>query len=485
MELKDYWFTLRRRWRVVLLSLIATLAIAAFLTVQATPQYSSSTRLFVSTSQSNQSNAYTDNLFATQRVASYADLVTSRQLAERVDEALGGSLEPDALRGSVTATVVPDTVLLELTVTDPDPEMARDLAQAYAEELRALVADLETPEGQESALIKATIVDNAQVSDDPVSPQPVRNLGLALVLGLLLGVGLAVARELLDTSINSDDDVAEVTAAPILGRLANDDAAQLSPADTLRRATPWAESFRVLRTNMQYVEIDSDQKVIVVTSSLPSEGKSTTAINLAMSMSLAEQRVALVECDLRRPLIAKRLDLDGTIGTTNVLIGKVSLDDALLTYGDTGLKVLASGPIPPNPSELLQSHAMETMLADLRERFDVVILDAPPLLPVTDAAVLAQQADGAVIIVRHHKTTKDQLGHALERLEAVDAKALGVVVNMAPASKSGSSYGYGYGYGYGYAPESDDTSGSERRARRRDKADAKAAKSAAKAAGAS
>ena len=150
--------------------------------------------------------------------------------------------------------------------------------------------------------------------------------------------------------------MSDVTDASILGNIATDEAANLAPLEVLGSATSWAEAFRVLRTNMQYVEVDEEQKVIVMTSSLPGEGKSTTAINLALMTAMAGQRVVLVEADLRRPLIAERLQLDGAIGTTNVLIGKVSLDDALQEYKDSGLKVFACGPIPPNPSELLQSH---------------------------------------------------------------------------------------------------------------------------------
>jgi len=477
VELKDYWRTVRRRWRVVAVCFVTAMIGAALLTWQSTPQYSSSTRLFVSTSESDSSAAYTGNLFASQRVTSYADLVTSRQLGERVSAALTESTDPDDLREQVQATVVPETVILEISATDPDPLMARDIAQAYAEELTRLVEDLETRKGSDNALIKATIVDEAQESTVPISPQPVRNLGLAAVLGLLLGLGLAVARELLDSTITTSDDVAAVTGAPILGNIFSDDSAKRAPLEVLQQASPWAEAFRVLRTNMQYVEVDEDQKVIVVTSSLPGEGKSTVAVNLAITLSLANERVALIECDLRRPLIADRMRLDSAVGTTSVLIGKVGLQDALQEYGDIGLRVLACGPIPPNPSELLQSHAMERLLTDLRSEFDVVILDAPPLLPVTDAALLATQADGAVVITRHGETTRDQLTHAIERLDSVDAKVLGVVVNMAPQRKVGSAYGYGYGYGYGIE-DVGSTKRSVREAKERERAEVKAEKSA-------
>jgi capsular exopolysaccharide synthesis family protein len=200
---------------------------------------------------------------------------------------------------------------------------------------------------------------------------------------------------------------------------------------------------------MQYVEVDHDRRVFVVSSSLPAEGKSTTAVNLAITLALAKQRVVLIDCDLRRPLVAERLDLDDAVGTTSVLIGQVSLDDALQEHRGSGLTVLTAGPVPPNPSELLQSIAMEKLLHELREQYDVVLLDAPPLLPVTDAALLAAQADGAIVVVRHGRTSREQLRHALDRVEAVDAKIAGVVMNQTPAKKASA----GYGYGYGYAPD--------------------------------
>ncbi|WP_435745261.1 polysaccharide biosynthesis tyrosine autokinase [Nocardioides sp. SYSU DS0663] len=470
MELKDYWRTVRRRWKLILTTVLLTVGIAAAYTWTVTPQYASSARLFVSTTPSDTADAYQGNLFASQRVTSYAEIVDGRRLAGRVADALGGERTVTELLETVSASVVPETVILEITATDPDPIEARDIAQAYAEELSDLVPELEAPGAEERTLINATITDDAVASDEPVSPQPVRNLGLAFVLGLLLGIGLAVLRELLDTTIGSNEDVEAVTETPILGHIIADGGAVRSqPAEVLGSASPWAEAFRVLRTNMQYVEVDHEQRVFVVSSSLPGEGKTTTAANLAVTMAMAGQRVALVECDLRRPLIASRLGLDGATGTTSVLIGKVSLEDALQPYQDTGLQVLACGPIPPNPSELLQSHAMTAMLEQLRSRFDTVILDAPPLLPVTDAALLTAQVDGAMVVVRHGRTTRDQLMHAVERLTNVDAKTVGVVINAAPARKSNRSYGYGYGYGYGYAPHptADDGTGPSAQAGRR------------------
>ncbi|WP_181309512.1 polysaccharide biosynthesis tyrosine autokinase [Nocardioides campestrisoli] len=453
MELRDYWRIIQRRWMFILATIAVCLGVAALLTFNATPQYSSSARLFVSTSQSDTSQAYQGNLFATQRVSSYADLVGGRELAEVVGQRL--DLDEDeiaSLPERVEASVVPETVILSITATDPDARAAQTLAQAYVEELQDLIRELETPSGEERAPIKATVVDDASFEDTPVSPQPVRNFGLAGVLGLLLGLGIAVLREVMDNTVKTGEQATESGGAPVLGSIAFDSSAPKRPLiSSLEPHAPRVEAFRVLRTNMQFVDVDrAGGRAYVVSSSIPGEGKTTTSVNLALATAQAGTKVVVVEADLRRPRLSHALGIDNTIGLTTALVGKVSLDDALQEQ-ESGLTVLPSGAIPPNPSELLQSHAMEELLAELRSRFDLVILDAPPLLPVTDAALIASQADGALLVARYGKTTKDQLTHAVERLDAVGARTVGVVLNMVPHRRGMS--GYGYGYGYGYAPD--------------------------------
>ncbi|WP_110182319.1 polysaccharide biosynthesis tyrosine autokinase [Nocardioides solisilvae] len=450
MELRDYWRIVQRRWMFILATIAVCLGIAALFTLNATPQYSSTARLFVSTSQSDTSQAYQGNLFATQRVSSYADLVGGRELAEVVGQRL--DLDEDQiseLPDRVAASVVPETVILSITATDPDARAAQSLAQAYVEELQDLIRELETPSGESRAPVKATVVDDASFNDNPVSPQPVRNYGLAGVLGLLLGLGIAVLREVLDNTVKTTEHATAAGKAPVLGSITFDGQAPKRPLVTsLEPHAPRVEAFRVLRTNMQFVDVDqAGGRVYVVSSSVPGEGKTTTSANLALTMAQTGQKVVVVEADLRRPRLALALGVDNTIGLTTVLVGKVSLDDALQDH-DSGVTVLPSGAVPPNPSELLQSHAMEELLADLRSRFDLVIIDAPPLLPVTDAALIAAQADGALLIARHGKTTRDQLAHAVDRLEAVGARTVGLVLNMVPRRKGMGSYGYGYGYGY-------------------------------------
>jgi capsular exopolysaccharide synthesis family protein len=451
VDLRDYLRVLRARWVLVAAAALVTVAIAAVLTWQATPQYSSSARMFVSTQGSTEDagQANQGGQFSVQRVKSYADLLTGQEIARRVVEDLDLDETPAALAGQISASTKLDTVILTVTVTDPDAARARTLANSVANVFVKYVAELETPPGQDEATIKATVVDPASKPSAPISPRPVRNIGLGVILGLMLGAGIAVLRETLDTTIKSSRQLEELVPAPIIGSISYDTNAVDTPLITsLDTYAPRSEAFRVLRTNLQFIDPDAHHKVFVVTSSLPGEGKTTTAANLALALAEGGEKVVLGEGDLRRPKVAEYLRLESTVGLTTVLIGKLSLEDAIQSTATEDLAVLTSGSTPPNPAELLKSSSMASLIASLRETYDIVLIDAPPLLPVTDGALLAAQADGALLVVRHGKTTTDQVTLAVQRLEAVGAAPVGVIFNRTPAKG-----GDGYGYGYGYAPE--------------------------------
>ncbi len=273
------------------------------------------------------------------------------------------------------------------------------------------------------------------------------------MLGLLLGFGLAVLREILDTSVKRTADVPALGETPVLSALAFDPQVEERPLiSDLPPHAPRAEAFRVLRTNLSFVDVDQSAKSFVVTSSVPGEGKSTTAVNAAIALATAGQRVLLIDGDLRRPQVASMLSLETSVGLTTALVGSSTLEEIIQKHAPSGLDVVTAGRLPPNPAELLQSNAMQELLAEVRQRYDVTIIDAPPLLPVTDAAVMASQTDGAVLVIHHGRTTKDQVTGAVERLVAVGSAPLGVIFNMIPGGRAG-RYGYGYGYGYGYAPD--------------------------------
>ncbi len=452
MELRDYLRIARRRWLLIVGTMIVTVAVAALITSQTTKQYASTARVFISTTPSNSADAYQGGLFSQQRVSSYADLISGLELSQRVIDKLQLDMSAGELAGKINASVVPDTVVLKITVTDPSPIQAQRINDGVVDQLKSFVAELETPPGRKVPLLKATVVDSPRLPTSPVSPQPARNVGLALVLGLLLGFGLAVLREILDTTVKRVEDVPALAETPVLSALAFDPDVQHRPLITaLPSHAPRSEAFRVLRTNLSFIDVDQPSKAFVVTSSVPNEGKSTTAINAALAMANVGQRVLLIDGDLRRPQVAALLNLEPTVGLTTALVGAGQLDEIIQQHTPSGLDVLTAGRLPPNPAELLQSNAMRELLAEARQRYDVTIIDAPPLLPVTDAAVMASQTDGAVLVVRHGRTTKDQLTGAVDRLASVGSAPLGVIFNMIPTGRSG-RYGYGYGYGYGYAP---------------------------------
>jgi capsular exopolysaccharide synthesis family protein len=263
-------------------------------------------------------------------------------------------------------------------------------------------------------------------------------------------------REALDTKVRSERDVEAITEATILGGIAYDARTPDNPLvvrDDPR--SPRAESFRTLRTNLQFLSIGSETRSFVLTSSIPGEGKSTTAANLAMVIALSGQRVVIVDADLRKPKLAEYLGLEGGAGLTDVLIGRADVADVLQRWGETNLYVLPAGKIPPNPSELLGSTAMINLISFLERSFDLVLFDAPPLLPVTDAAILAKNTSGAVLMVAAGRVHKNQLRGATVALANVGARVAGLVMTMLP-TKGPDSYGYGrygYGYGYGYGDE--------------------------------
>jgi capsular exopolysaccharide synthesis family protein len=418
--------------------------------VAETPTYQSTVRMFVSTPQSSDGTAYQNGLFSQQRVVSYATLIVGEQVAGQVVEDLGLDLTAKQLQRKLTSRVVPETVLFELTATDPDPARAKAIADATGAAFTKLVADLESPARGTPAPIKVTVVDAADVPTEPSSPQPFRTIPLSAALGLLAGIGLAVLRDTFDVTVKDVDRLSERLGAPMLGLVGYDSDARKAPLPVeAKPQSSHAEAFRQLRTNLQFVDIDQNTKTFLITSSLPGEGKTRTASNLALVIAQAGQRVVLVEADLRRPRVNNYLGLVDDVGVTTVLLGQVSLREALQPYGDLPLQMLSSGRQPPNPSELLSSDRMSRLLAELRELADVIILDAPPLLPVTDAAVLARQADGAILVVRYGKTTYDQVDRSAESLRLVGARLLGTIVNMAPARGSDA---YAYSYTYSYAP---------------------------------
>jgi capsular exopolysaccharide synthesis family protein len=350
----------------------------------------------------------------------------------------------------VSASAPLDTVLIALTVTDTDPQRAANIANAVAKQFGVTVADLELQGIGSDSPVKVSTVLNAVPADSPASPKKAINLALGLLLGLGLGIGLASLRRLLDNTIKNEDDL---QGTPLLAAIGFDVLANEKPLVTqIGRYAARAEAFRTLRTNLQFLRPDSHPQVIVFTSALPGEGKSTSAINLAISLAQAGAKTILVEADLRRPKVSAYLEISDLEEGLSELIGgqkkltTTSLKSLIRKEESTDLKVLLSGKVPPNPSELLGSAKFDELISMLRKQFEYVIIDCPPLLPVTDAAVVAAKADGAVLVVHAGVTKKPHFVGSRDAMVAVGSTILGVVLNKIPEASLEYEYGYRYGY---------------------------------------
>lgn len=448
MDLHGYIRLFRVHRTLIILCTLLGIATAAALTLTATPIYKSQARLFVSADDgASVGAAIQGSEFAQQRVKSYADIIDSPLLAQAVIDELGLDETPEELSARLAANAPIDTVLLNVSATDPSPEQARRIANSTAENFTKLVSQLERTNATGEPLVKVTVVKPATLAPTPISPRRNLNLAVGLLAGVAAGVCLAVARQTLDTSVKGVDELQDQLGLATLGVISYDGAAAKRPLVVQDSpGAPRAEAFRQLRTNLQFINVDDHPRSIVVTSSVPGEGKTTTTCNLAITIAEFGASVILVEGDLRRPKVGEYLGLVSPIGLTDVLIGRVSVDEALQEWGDGTLKVLLSGRQPPNPSELLGSRQMADLLRELESRA-LVIIDSPPLLPVTDGAVLSARASGALLVVRAGHTRREQVKQAVDSLSGVDATVFGTVFNMAPA-KGPDAYRYGYGYGY-------------------------------------
>jgi capsular exopolysaccharide synthesis family protein len=449
VNLNDFLKVIRTRWVTVFVTATLTILAALAFTLTQTPQYEAATRLFVSTAAGTSvSDLYSGNRLAQDRVLSYAQLIMGENLAQRTVDRLNLDMDAATVKEEVTAKARLNTVLIDVSVVDSSPVQARDIANALSDEFVIMVRELETPAEGAKPDARVVVEQRATVPSSPISPNKKKNLAAGVLLGGMLGIGLALLRNALDNTVKDRETLERIGGASVVGVVPFDKGRVGHAAISFDTDnSPAAEAFRKLRTNLQFLSVDNPPRLIVVTSSTPNEGKSTTAINIALSLAEAGHNVLLVDGDMRRPSLSRYLDLVGAVGFSTLLSGAASLDDVLQESKFPRLTLLTAGATPPNPSELVGSMAAKKVLRDLRERFDFVIVDTPPLLAVTDGAVLAAESDGAIVLVRAGKTKLEQLAQGVGILDDVGATVLGSVLTMVPA-RGGNGYSY-YHYEYG------------------------------------
>ncbi|MCA4133059.1 polysaccharide biosynthesis tyrosine autokinase [Arthrobacter sp. M4] len=445
LDLRDYLRVLRRNWLVIVAAALTGTLLGGAATLLTRPTYTAETQLFVAIQNSGSVlELQQGNTFSQARVQSYVKTVGSPAVLQPVIDSLGLSTTADELAQRVKASSDMNTVLINIAVSDGSPVQAAAIAQGVADSLVKAVDSLERPKNGGSSPVGLSIIKPAKAPTQPSAPNTRLNLIAGFVIGLILGIGASVLRTTLDSRIRGEADLRHVTKAPLLGGIAFDGEVTKKPLLTQSAPqSPRAEAFRQLRTNLQFANVSGRAKSVLVTSSLPGEGKSTTATNLAIALAQAGQTVCLVDADLRRPKINEYLGLDRNAGLTTALLGIADAGELLQQWGEDNLFVLTSGQVPPNPSELLGSTEMEQLITQLELSFDTVIVDAPPLLPVTDAAVLSQHVGGVLVVVGSHKIRQQDLAKALGSLEMVDSTVLGIVLNRLPV-KGPDAYSYTY-----------------------------------------
>lgn len=438
--LVDQLRVVRQRWWWVALGVLLGLVAALLVVFLVPPTYSARISLYVAAQTGGDgAEAYQGAQFSQARVISYVELVTRPRVTKAVIRDLGLDTTPDALADEITASSEQDSVLLDVTVATHDPQRSVQIANAIGQVLPGAVDELERPlRPGATPPVSVRVVEPADTAEvtSPAWPVPV---AFGLLGGLVAGVLLALARHATDTSVGSARTVREATGLPLLATTYTEQA----PASGTRTFvptrdaphSPTAEAVRRLRTNLQYVDVDHPPRVLAVTSSVSGEGKTTLACDLAVALAAGGSRVLVVEADLRRPAVAERFGVPRAVGLTDVLAGRADLDDVVQRTA-VGVEVLASGPLVPNPSELLASDRMRRLVAAAGERrggWDHVVVDTAPLLVVSDAAAVAPMVDGVLLVCRWGRTSRAALAQSAETLHAVAARALGVVLTTAPA----------------------------------------------------
>jgi capsular exopolysaccharide synthesis family protein len=435
---REYIDVARERWRSILAGLLVGLTAAVAAVYLVPRQYAAPVTTIVSAQPTGDpttvSSSDSDEI-SRQRLDAYIELLNSRRLARDVISTLQLGTTPEELGDRIAVTTVPESVLLTATVTSRSPDQAVQIANAVADQFVKAVAELEQPTDRTRLpAVAAKVFQAAELPAEQVAPRPVLYLTLGAVLGLVIGLAAAFLRHALDSRVKTRRELDEILGAPVLGMIGRDPKIASSPLVMYGAPhTALAEAFRQLRTNVQFTDVDREHKVILVTSATDGEGRSTTVCNLGLALAEAGTSVVIVDADLRKPAIARCLGVDGTIGLTDVLVNRVPPERALQPIAPA-LDLLPSGLLPPNPSELLGSNRMVELISKLRAGYDVVLIDTPPLLPVTDAAVLAPRADGVLLLVRQGRTTVQDVQAAKDSLHAVSGRIIGSVLTMAPLS---------------------------------------------------
>ena len=444
----EYLTALRKRWFVIALLAVLGGSLGYYQAHTATPLYRASSEMYVSLANGDtvgelvQGSTYTRSL-----VESFVQLAGTPVVLDPVIDELGLTVSSQSLAGAVSANSPLNTVIIEVTAVSRNPDRAAAIANSVAKHLSQTVSDLSPTSTSGASTVKMNVVSPASAPTHPFSPNKKLQVMTGIFVGLALGFVIALIMSRLDTRVRTLKDLPTEPERAVLGSIPQDKAIRKHGARAvlIYPHAPLAEAYRRVRTNLQFLNVAAPVRVVVISSAVPNEGKSMTSINLALTMAEQGKRVLLVDADMRRASIAMECGLEGSAGLSTVLVGEASLEDVVQPWGSAQLDVITAGATPPNPGHLIESEAMIRFLGAAREAYDFVIVDAPPMLAVTDAAVLGRQADGVIVVAGSTKVRRHELADALASLDSIEVVCLGIVLNKV---RTGRASGYSYNYTY-------------------------------------
>jgi non-specific protein-tyrosine kinase len=511
LDLRQY-FSLFWHWAwLILLAALLAGATSYFLSSRMTPFYQSTTTVLLNAAPATKATDYSSVMMSEQLTSTYSQMMAKDPVLSQVAEQVGLANPLADIKKWITVTPIRDTQLIQVAVETTDPELSAEIANAVVTVFAAQIQEIQSERfSQSKATLESQLADTEkQISTystqaeraiiieekarldtkvaqyremysnlllsyeqvrlaeaqsvssvvqvepatpnfTPVKPKIMQNTLLAAVVGFLMAAGAIAASEALDDTIKTPDDISRKFKLPVLGVINHHATEANSPITLTDPRSPTAEAYRTLRTNVSYTSVDRPLRSLMVTSAEPGEGKTTTVSNLGVVMAQNGKEVIIADCDLRHPRVhtffglANRLGLSTLFAQTSIVIDGIPQPTQV-----EHLSVVATGLLPPNPAELMGSQKMQSILTSMSQSADMILIDTPPILAVTDAAVLAPSMDGVLLVVRPGKTHTSGLRQTLEQLRQVNARVLGVVLN--DVITRGRAYGYHYKYYRDYA----------------------------------
>lgn len=456
IDLRELFFALVRKWWFIFLCFVITVGTTYAVTFYyIIPVYEAETTLFLGKEKDSIGGiTFSDLQIGNQLIVDYREIIKSNLVSEEVIEKLSLEMDIKTFKERVEVTTIKDSRIFKISFQSTDPYLAADVANALAQVIMEKAAEI-------IDVKNVSIIDVAQVPLEPIKPDKVKNMAIAAAAGLLAGVLIVILLEFIDNTFKKPEDIEKKLGAKVIGSIPQFEGYKKNRKQkhqylsnkrnliTLHDPkSAAAEAYRSMRTNLHYSSIDTELKTMVITSPGPGDGKSTTSCNLAISLAQNGQKVLLVDADLRKPKVHKYFNVPNQVGLTNCLADNVDYNDAVFTRKDIpNLSLIFAGPIPPNPAELLGSNKMKAFLDKLKEEYDIIIFDTPPVIQVADSTILGGITDGIVLVISAGETNIEMARKAYRTISEIGTKVLGTALVKIDTNSIGSYYRY-YSYEY-------------------------------------